>query len=124
MLRDMWQGEDGLYRRIGKIKATTLGYEDHGILTGWLHLDFGGTAQGAGGYSLADRGNPHVACGCWVAGVLRACGVEKWEDVAGRTVLALYDSDEWSAPIRGIAPMPTERGETFMFSELAEYAEV
>lgn len=35
-----------------KITGTMLGIEDHGILTAMLYLDYGGTAQGFGGYQL------------------------------------------------------------------------
>ena len=32
------------------IQSTMLGYEDHGILTCFLHLDYSGAGQGFGGY--------------------------------------------------------------------------
>jgi len=38
--------------RNAKITGTTLGYEDHGILTCFLHLDYGDSGQGFGGWTL------------------------------------------------------------------------
>lgn len=35
-----------------RIARTTLGYEDHGIMSVWIHLDYGGSGQGFGGYAL------------------------------------------------------------------------
>lgn len=40
-----------MFERIGKINSTTLGFE-HGCLSFHLMFDFGGTAQGFGGYVL------------------------------------------------------------------------
>lgn len=38
--------------RNAKITGTMLGYEDHGILTCMIYLDYGGSGQGFGGYRL------------------------------------------------------------------------
>lgn len=75
-----------------KITNTMLGCEDHGILSAWLTLDYGGTGQGFGGYALdgkpKDRGerSPHAACGLWVKRILEVVGVGKWEDLKGQHV--------------------------------------
>ena len=41
---------DGLVylKQIAKIESTHLGYEDHGILTAHLYVDYGGSHQGIG----------------------------------------------------------------------------
>jgi hypothetical protein len=103
--------------RIAKIVKTRLGYEDHGILTAWLDLDYGGAGQGAGGSALDGpyedgKRQPNAECGRFIAGVIGACGVANWEDVKGRTVIALCDD-----LVRGIKPLPTEPGTPFMFEE-------
>lgn len=73
-----------------KVRSTTLGYEDHGILTAFVDLDYGGSGQGFGGYALDTKPNqgehnraPHIACGSWVGGILWALGVDSWEKVVG-----------------------------------------
>lgn len=112
---------------IAKIERTTLGYEDHGIFTCMLHLNFGGGGQGAGGYSLdapthdADgnfTGKVGTAFGMeWVIRAMNACGVREWDEVKGRTVLALRDPD--GGQLLGIKPLPTEKGKPFIFADLA-----
>lgn len=110
-------------REIAKIRSTTLGIEDHGILTAMLELDYGGTVQGAGGYALdqydegQERRVGHRAAGDFILGVLRACGVDSWEKVAGRTVYALRD-EGFHGKVIGLAPLPTERGEEFLFESI------
>lgn len=123
------------YRRdIAKITSTMLGVEDHGILTVWLTVDYGGSGQGIGGYSLDGPthdddgkflGRVGSAFGMeFVARTMRACGVDKWEDLKGRTIYVLQDlpDDEsaWgTSKVVGIENLPTERGERFIFADLA-----
>lgn len=114
--------------RIAKIEKTMLGVEDHGILTAMLTVNYGGSGQGIGGYTLDEPirdkdenflGRRGTAFGMeWVQRCIAACGVESWEQVKGRTVLIVMDSDEWNAKPIGIKPLPTERGKPFMFDEL------
>ena len=60
--------------KIAKIKESFLGYEDHGILTIYLRVEYGdGSSQSIGGYQLDFR------CGTWVKGILGATGVDEWE---------------------------------------------
>lgn len=119
---------------IAKITGTMLGYEDHGILTCMLTVEYGGgSGQGIGGYCLdtpvKDDGRFVCRVGTaygmeFVARVLRACGVDKWEDVKGRTIYVLQDLPEGEAAwgtsrVVGIENLPTERGERFIFADLA-----
>ncbi len=58
-------------------------------------------------------------CSLFIRGVLRAAGVRRWELVKGRTLFVLFETEDWNAKPVGLAPLPTEPGETFYFSELA-----
>ena len=106
---------------IGKIEKTTLGYEDHGILTAYISFNFGSSGQSAGGMMFSWR--PHGekeqfadAGMAFVSGVLRACGVDCWEKLVGRTVYVLRAENY--GKIIGLRPLPTEPGKEFLFSEL------
>jgi hypothetical protein len=113
--------------KIAKIESTMLGYEDHGILTAYIHLDYGGSGQGAGGYSfdqwdaVTERRITHKCGMDFIAGVLRAAGVDRWEKLPGRTLYALIDEDAqgygWGGKVVGFRPLPTENGSEFLFSE-------
>jgi hypothetical protein len=97
-------------REIAKIERTHLGFEDHGILTAALFVSYGGAGQSVGGYDLREKASG------FVLGVLKACNVETWEQVKGRTVYVLRDPE--TRRVEGIEPLPTERGERFIFAEV------
>lgn len=103
------------------VRSTNLGVEDHGIMTAWLHLDYGGGGQGFGGWALdgapAERGvgskrTPTVYCGLFIARVLEVTGAASWEKLPGTSVrvqredgfngrivgLGHYLRDEWFEP--------------------------
>jgi hypothetical protein len=120
---------------IAKITSTALGYEDHGILSCVLIVDYGGSGQGVGGYALdtpiRDANDKFLrregtAFGMeFVARIIRACGVDEWEDVKGRTIFVLQDLEEgqvaWgNSKVLGIENLPTERGEQFIFQDLVD----
>lgn len=80
------------------ITGTMLGYEDHGVLSAFVFLDYGGYSQGFGGYTLdttsPDKMAPrigHAACADFIAGVLRVTGAGKWEDIKGKHVRVRAD---------------------------------
>jgi len=52
---------------------------NHGHLTAWVHLDFGGGGQGFGGYGL---GGPH--CAVFLKRCMNVIGVDKWQDLEGK----------------------------------------
>src|SRR5262249_57170702 len=97
---------------IAKIKSTFLGYEDHGILTAFVQLEYGGSGQGAGGYAFDEWDGEKRIFGSegmeFVAGVLRACGVDSWEKLPGRPVFAIRDAAGWGGSVIGLKPLPTQ----------------
>lgn len=71
-----------------RIRATMLGYEDHGILTGGITVEGSGWGVTLGGFRLDSPpdNTPNVACGKFIKSVLRTVGVEKWEDLPGKFI--------------------------------------
>ena len=95
-------------RKIARIVSTMLGFE-RGIFTATLRLNYGeGLTQGTPGYRLDGP-----IAGRFIPAVLRACGAEQWELLPGRTVYALIRD----GLVVGLEPLPTERGQPFMFEE-------
>jgi hypothetical protein len=113
---------DGAERRIAKIDETMLGWEDHGIFTCVVGLDYGGSHQGAGMYMLdtfdkkADRRVGTAEGTEFLMRFLRACGVDRWERLKGRTVYAVATHTK----VLAIEPLPTEPGVEFWFDDLWE----
>jgi hypothetical protein len=78
------------------IEQTMLGIEDHGLLTVYVHLDYGdGGHQGFGGYGLdrpvkIDGKHSHregTAYGMeFISQIMKVAGVAKWEDLVGQHV--------------------------------------
>lgn len=83
------------------IESTMLGVEDHGIMSFYLYLDYGGSGQGAGGYCLDTAvknmlGNfdhrEGTAKGMnLIMKILDVVGVEKWEDLKGKHIRVKAD---------------------------------
>jgi len=72
-----------------KIDKTMLGREDHGILTAFLYLDYGGFQQGFGGYTL-DQYDKETKCRIgtafgteFIAQILKVLEVSSWEQLPG-----------------------------------------
>lgn len=69
------------------IESATFGTERG--LSAWLHLNYGGSGQGFGGYLLyAPKGwtahdDPRNYCGHWVYRVLQIAGVDDWGKLKG-----------------------------------------
>jgi hypothetical protein len=109
-------------RRVAKITGAHLGWEDHGIFTCWIDLDYGGSGQGAGLYAL-DEYIVEKDCRVgtaegmeFIMRLLKACGVGRWEDLVGRTVYATATMSK----VLSIEPLPTESGEKFVFEDVLE----
>lgn len=77
------------------ITGASLSNADHGILSSFISLDYGGSGQGFGGYALfspdwegSERrvGDRLNYAGHWIWRVLEIADVKDWKDLAGRTV--------------------------------------
>lgn len=112
---------------LGRIESVTLGIEDHGILSFFLHLDFGGKGQGFGGYALDEprkmngkfEGRHGAAFGTEVIlRILRSVGVENWEDLKGKEVWAYRDEHNMIVAIE--APAYRSHHGKFNIKDLAK----
>jgi hypothetical protein len=100
-----------------KITSTALGDDnDHGLFGASLNLSGEGTGVSFGGYCLDARpakdadGNRRgarrpTAYGMdYIVQVMRACEVSRWEQLTGKTILTLWDSEaHWGQQVKGIA---------------------
>ena len=65
--------------------------DEHGLLTAWLTLDYGGAGQGFGGYALyLPKSFTHHSltshAGHFIWRVMEVAGVEKWSQLTGKTI--------------------------------------
>lgn len=73
------------------ITDATITSDDHGCLSAWLTLDYGGSGQGFGGYALyLPKSFTHhelkSVAGHFIWRVMEVAGVLKWADLKGKTV--------------------------------------
>lgn len=107
------------------IKRTTLGLEDHGVWTAYLHCEGDGSGIGVGGYVLDSRpaestwgdgkrrhgtafGMDHIMA------LTQTVGVDDWEQLPGRKVYVLFELtgngraiSNWGSSAVGIANIDT-----------------
>jgi hypothetical protein len=109
-------------KRIAKVTSAHLGWEDHGIFTCWVDLDYGGSAQGAGFYSL-DRWHEGrkqrigTAKGLeFIMRLMQVFAARDWSDIVGKTCYAIIADSK----VVGLEPLPTERGKAFRFDTFWE----
>jgi len=109
-------------KELGKIEYTHLGFEDHGIMSFMIGFDFGTSGQGFGGYAL-DNYDKEVEKRIGTAygmeaimRILRATGVEKWEDLVGK-VCWVYREEQRGNIVAIEAPEFTKHGEKFNIEE-------
>lgn len=110
-----------------RVRKTSLGIEDHGIWTAYLHCEGDGTGTGVGGYCLDDKPDGREpgsrrkgsAYGLdWLMQVVGIIGVDKWEDLPGKRIYVLYpEKGHWGQTAKGIANIDT--GKALIFEDHA-----
>lgn len=81
------------------IESAVIDTGDRGLLTAWLFLDYGGSGQGFGGYSLylpkdyKHHTNKGDFAGHFIFRCMQIAGVEKWSDLKGKTIRVKATND-------------------------------
>lgn len=80
------------------IESAQIVADDHGLLTAWLTLDYGGTGQGFGGYALYlpkdyKHHRIHSCAGHFIWRVMEVAGVTEWSRLPGKTIRVRADHD-------------------------------
>lgn len=73
------------------IESASIDDGERGLLTAWLTLDYGGSGQGFGGYTLYLPSNyaPHnleSPAGHFIWRCMQIAGVSRWSDLKGKTI--------------------------------------
>jgi hypothetical protein len=89
------------------IESVSIDMGDRGLLTAWLHLDYGDSGQGFGGFVLylpkSYKNHTLLShAGHFIFRCMEIAGVEKWQDMKGKTIRVLSDNDGLSGKIEAI----------------------
>jgi hypothetical protein len=102
--------------QVGTITATSLGLEDHGVMTTQLIFEGVGWGVGFGGMCLdefdkAEDRRVGSAFGLdHIMELLRVVGVSSWEKIKGKQMVVLYkDESFWGSSPVGIASLEGDR---------------
>ena len=106
------------------IESVTLEKGDRGFLQCWLHLSYGGSGQGFGGYVLyLPKSYSHHElksfAGHFIFRCMEIAGVERWDQLQGRTIRVRSEhhtvhaighivKDDWFDPSADFDPKPAK----------------
>lgn len=96
------------------IESVEITNDDHGCLSAWLYLNYGGSGQGFGGYALYwpesfDHHKVESVAGHFIFKCMEIAGVNKWSRIVGKTIRVKCDhskihaighivEDKWFSP--------------------------
>ena len=98
--RDIMWGSSEPEEKNAVIKSARISNDDHGLLTAWLDLDYGGAGQGFGGFALyLPKSFKHHKkqmnwAGHFIWRVMEVAGVTRWADLPGKTVRVLASHEK------------------------------
>jgi len=110
-------------KELGKVEKVTVGYEDHGCFTLYIHITFGAVHQAFGGYRLDEWSKKLDRSVGTAAGMDMLCQLTKLFDVddlhkaVGKYVWAIRESDSWSSPIIALERPQPDGGATFRVND-------
>ncbi len=115
-------------RKIGKVTKVRLGMDRGVFLTLWLHFDFGGSAQGFGGFILCEGvGDDGIREGTaggadYIRQVLTVFDVDDLNDIVGRHAYALYEGEKhcYGDSIKGVESTEPEGSKRFTIADWQE----
>ncbi len=90
---------DEVFIQNAVIDSASITCGDRGFLDAWIHLDYGGSGQGFGGYVLyLPKSFSHHAlesvAGHHIFRIMEIAGVTEWEKLKGKTI-RVRKQEEW-----------------------------
>ena len=86
--RTLYETEIAMEIKNAIIESATITSDDHGVLSAWVHLNYGGTGQSFGGYVLylPEHHELKSVAGHFIWRVMEVAGVSEWGKLSGKTV--------------------------------------
>lgn len=104
-----------MIEKLGRIESTNLTIDRRGIMTINLDFNFDGRYDSFPHYSLDSRESTPLKMGMdLIISIIKACGVDSWENVKGDFVYGLFDDE--TGMMEGIKATSYKGGQ-FLISE-------
>lgn len=114
-------------KELGKVEKADLFIEDHGCLTFFIYLDFGGSSQGFGGLTLDEwskKDDRRIGTAAGLDLILRLLSlfsVDRLSEIKGRSVFAVREKSEGFGPIIGLELPQFDGGASLLVEDWRSY---